>query len=145
MAKRILVPIDQKTPVAALLDLVGDSVRGGAAIVRLLYVAPVPDNVMGVDGHIVAYADQEAARMEAEARDRLRVVELHIGGDVDSAVRFGEDPASEILAEAETFGADLIAMASSFRTGVSRLFVGSVAEQVAHRATVPVALIRSFS
>jgi nucleotide-binding universal stress UspA family protein len=143
MAKRILVPIDQKTPVAALLDLVADAVRGGSATVRLLHVAPVPDNVMGVDGHIVAYADQEAARLEAEARDRLRVVELHIGGDVHSAVRFGDDPATEILAEADDFDADLIAMASSFRTGMSRLFVGSVAEQVAHRASVSVALVRS--
>ena len=143
MAKRILVPIDNKTPAAALLDLVADATRGGAAIVRLLHVAPVPDNVLGVDGHIVAYADQEAARLDAEARDRLRVIELHIGGDVDTAVRFGDDPASEILAEADAFSADLIAMASHFRTGVSRLFVGSVAEQVAHRASIAVALVRS--
>jgi nucleotide-binding universal stress UspA family protein len=143
MAKRILVPIDHKTPVAALLDLLGDAVRGGSAAVRLIHVAPVPDNVMGVDGHVVAYADQEAARLEAEARDRLRIIELHIGGDVDTAVRFGDDPAAEILAEADAFRADLIAMASSFRTGVSRLFVGSVAEQVAHRTSIAVALVRS--
>ena len=143
MAKRILVPIDQKTPVAALLDLVADAVRGGSATVRLLHVAPVPDNVMGLDGHVVAFADQEAARMEAEARDRLHVIELHIGGDIDTAVRFGDDPASEILQEADAFHADLIAMASSFRTGMSRLFVGSVAEQVAHRASMAVALMRS--
>jgi nucleotide-binding universal stress UspA family protein len=143
MAKRILVPIDHKTPVAALLDLVGDAVRGGSVTVRLLHVAPVPDNVLGVDGHIVAYADQEGARLEAEARDRLRVIELHIGGDIDSAVRFGEDPAKEILAEADDFDADLIAMASSFRTGVSRLFLGSVAEQVAHAAPISVAIVRS--
>ena len=143
MAKRILVPIDQKTPAGALLDLVGDAVRGGSATVRLLYVAPAPDNVMGADGHVVAYADQESARLEAEARDRLRIVELHIGGDIDTAVRFGNDPATEILAEADDFDADLIAMASSFRSRVSRLFVGSVAEQVASRSPISVAIVRS--
>jgi nucleotide-binding universal stress UspA family protein len=142
MAKRILVPIDQKTPAGALLDLVGDAVRGNSATVRLLHVAPVTDNVIGVDGHTVAYADQAAARLDAEARDRLRIVELHIGGDIDATVRFGNDPASEILAEADDFDADLIAMATNFRVGVGPLFVGGVAEQVARRASVAVAIVR---
>ena len=142
MAKRILVPIDQKTPASALLDLVGDAVRGSSATVRLLYVAPVPDNVIGVDGHTVAYADQEAARIEAAARDQLRIVELHIGGDIDTAVCFSADPASEILAEADEFDADLIAMATSFRMGLGPVFVGGVAEQVARRASVAVAIVR---
>ena len=56
-------------------------------------------------------------------------------------VRFG-DPATEILREAEEFDADLIALPTRGRTGVSRLAFGSVAEQVARRAPMAVALVR---
>ena len=141
MAKRILVAVDQ-TPPPELLDLVGDAARGGGATVRLLHVAPTPQNLLGDDGHVMAYADQEGERLQAEGRDKLRDVELHLGGvAVEAVVRFG-DPATQILREAEEFHADLIAMPTRGRTGVARLLYGSVAEQVARRAPSAVALVR---
>jgi hypothetical protein len=92
---------------------------------------------------VVAYSDQEAARVEAEALDDLRTIELHFGGmPVDSVVRFG-DPVHEILAEADEFDAELIAMATRLRPGVKRWFAGSVAEQVGRRAPMAVALVRT--
>ena len=141
MAKRILVPVDH-TPSAELLDLIRDAAGCGGAVVRLIHVAPVPDNVIGVDGHVMAYSDQESARLEAEGLDMLRSVELHFGGvPIDSVVRFGE-PAAAIVREAEAFDADLIAMPTRGRAGVSRLIFGSIAEQVARRAPMAVALVR---
>jgi nucleotide-binding universal stress UspA family protein len=142
MAKRILVALDHTPPPAELLDLVNDAAYGGGGTVRLLHVAPVPENLMGADGHLMAYATQEGARLEAAALDRMRMVELYFTGvPVDSVVRFG-DPADAILREAEDFGADLIAMSTRGRTGVSRLIFGSVAQEVARRAPVTVALVR---
>ena len=142
MAKRILVALDHTPPPAELLDLVNDAARGAGATVRLIHVAPIPDNLIGTDGHVMAYSHQEGARFEAEALDRLRTVELHFGGiPTESVVCFG-DPATEILQEAERFDADLIAMPTRGRTGVSRLVFGSVAEQVARRAPMAVALVR---
>jgi|ERR1051326_5561980 nucleotide-binding universal stress UspA family protein len=144
MAKRILVALDRMPPPAELLDLVNDAARGGGAIVRLVHVAPTPDNVIGVDGYVMAYASQETARLEAEGLDRLRLVELHFGGvPTESVVRFG-DPATEIVEEAVRFDADLLAMPTRGRSGVSRLAFGSVAEQVTHRAPMPVLLFRPF-
>ena len=141
MAKRILVAVDH-TPPTELLDLISDAARGGGAAVRLLHVAPKPDNLIGDDGYVMAYADQEAVRLEAEGLDILRPIELHLGGvSVESVVRFG-DPAVEILREAEAFDADLIAMPTRGRTGVARLLFGSVAAEVARRASVAVALVR---
>lgn len=141
MAKRILVAVDHEPP-AELLELINDAARGGGATVRLVHVAPPPENLIDDDGHVMAYADQEAARLEAEGLDMLRTVELHLGGaPVESVVRFG-DPAVEILREAEAFDADLIAMPTRGRTGVARLLFGSVAEQVARRAPMAVALVR---
>jgi len=59
MAKRILVPLDGTEETEAGLDLIADAARGGGATVRLLHVAPTPDNIYDLDGHVIAYADQE--------------------------------------------------------------------------------------
>jgi nucleotide-binding universal stress UspA family protein len=142
MAKRILVALDRESPPSALLDLVVSAAAGGGATVRLLHVARMPQNLLDADDRVVAYVDQEAARVQSEMLDELRTVELQFGWmPVDSVVRFG-DPVREIVAEAEAFGADLIAMPVRYRRGVTHRF-GSVAEEVGHRAPMAVAMIRA--
>ena len=140
MAKRILVPLDQSALAESVIPVVADAARGGAATVRLLHVAPEPDNRVDPEGRVVAYADQEMARLEAEAQDYLRTAGLPLAGvAVEYAVRFGE-PAKEILLEAEAFDADLIAVTTAGRSGLSRTVLGSVAEQVFKKSDVPVML-----
>lgn len=140
MAKRMLVPLDQSALAESVIPVVADAARGGAATVRLLHVAPVPDNQVDPEGRVVAYADQEMARLEAEAQDYLRTAGLPLAGvAVEYAVRFGE-PAKEILLEAETFDADLIAVTTAGRSGLSRTVLGSVAEQVFKKSDIPVML-----
>lgn len=141
MAKRILVAVDRTTPPAALLELVSDAARGGGATVRLLHVAPVPEVVVDDDGRVLAYSDQELARVEAEALDALRTFELHFTGDVvDSVVRFG-DSAREILREADAFGADLIVLPATCPAGLRPVLFGGLAEKVARRAPMAVAAV----
>lgn len=143
MAKRILVPLDQAPDAEAVLPLVADAARSAGATVRLLHVAPVPGHVEDQDGHVVAYADQETARLEAEAMDYLRAVEARLDGiPVEAVVRFG-DAADEILLAAEAFGADLIAMTTARRTPISRLILGSTAQQVCRRAPGAVVIYRA--
>jgi len=50
--------------------------------------------------------------------------------------------ADTILEAAEIEQADLIAMTTHGRTGMLRLLLGSVAEQVVHHSKIPVMLIR---
>jgi nucleotide-binding universal stress UspA family protein len=91
---------------------------------------------------VVAYADQEMERLEGESRDDLSKAEVQLGGaPVEQAVRFGE-PLAEILSEAAAFGADLIALTTAGRSGLSRAILGSVAEQVMRKARAPVLLLR---
>jgi nucleotide-binding universal stress UspA family protein len=143
MAKRMLVPLDGTEETEAGLDLIADAARGGAATVRLLRVAPTPDNVRDLEGHTVVYVDQEGARLEAEAIDYLsRVATRFSGGTVERAVRFG-DPVPQILLEAEAFGADLIAMTARRSHPLTRLVLGTTADQVCRRADVPVMLYRA--
>jgi len=145
MAKRILVPLDGSTTAEAVLSLVGDLAGDAQATVRLIHVAPVPENVYGpdrfdMDDHLVAYADQEITRLEAQHLDYLATAEVALGDvRVERAVRFG-DPVDEILAEAEQWGADLIAVTTAGRSGLGRIALGSVAEEVFRKAGVPVIL-----
>jgi nucleotide-binding universal stress UspA family protein len=94
MAKKILVPLDQSVLAESVLPLVADLARGSSATVRLLHVEPVPQTRVNEDGVVVAYADQEMQRLEAEGRDYLAKAEVQLGGvPVDLSVRFG-DPRS---------------------------------------------------
>jgi nucleotide-binding universal stress UspA family protein len=138
MAKRILLPLGPGTPADSFIAAVGDLARGAGATVRLVRVVDAPSNVIDVDGRIIAYADQETIRVEAEARDDLETIALMLDGvPGDIVVRFG-DPVPQILAEAEAFGADLIALGVRHRRRFR--LDGGVADRVARRATTPVAL-----
>lgn len=56
------------------------------------------------------------------------------------SVHFGS-PADEIVSVARDTGVDLVAMVTHSRQGLSRLFSGSVAEEVVRQLAVPVMLV----
>ena len=142
MAKRILVPLDQSPEAEAVVPVAAAAARDSGGTVRLLNVRPVPQNRVNDEGRVVAYADQEMARLEAEGLDYLRTVETQLGlAGVECVVRFG-DPVAEILQEAEAFGADLIAVTTGGRSALGRAVLGSVAEQVVRKAEPSVMLMR---
>jgi len=141
MAKRILVPLKSIEPPASFVEMLAGLARGSGATIRLLHVGPSHDSVMDSDGRLVAYADQETRRLEAEAHDFLQVVAIALDGvPVELAVRFG-DPAEEILHEADDLGADLVMLPVAPR----RRLLGrdGIGQQVLRRATAPVALVRA--
>ncbi len=142
MAKRILVPVNPTPAAESVASLIADLARGSGATVRLLRVAPLPESVVSEDGRVIAYADQEMARLEAEGLNVLRAVEANLEGvPVERVVRFGE-PIEEILLEADAFGADLIAVTTGNRSWLSRAVRPGVAERVFRKAEVPVMLVR---
>jgi len=89
-------------------------------------------------------ADEEQ-RMTAEAVERLAEwVAARTGrtpAEFALDVRWG-DPATEIVAAAETSGAGLIVVASRGLGGLSRLLLGSVAESIVRHAHCPVLVMR---
>jgi len=142
MAKRILVPLDHGTEYEVILPVVADLARGSGATVRLLHVAPPPDNVVSSEGRVVAYAHQETSRLQNAWLASLQVSEaLLVGLTVERTVRFGT-PVEEILNEVEAFEADLVIVTTTCRSSVKRGLLGSVAEQVMRRAKPPVLLLR---
>ena len=139
MIKKILVPLDRSEVAEAVLPLVAGLARGTGALVRLVHVAPVAENLVSQAGRVLAYSDQEAERLEAEGLDHLREIAARLDVPVECAIRFGI-AAEEILREAEACRADLIAMTTTGKSGLRRVVMGSVAEQVLHGARVPVLL-----
>jgi nucleotide-binding universal stress UspA family protein len=109
------------------------------ALVRVL--VPVPP--MAVEGtrHVVI---EDVAKLRAEAEEYLASIAADLrakGVSVTTAVRRGE-PVAEILAGAREVDADLIAMTTHGRSGLSRLLFGSVAAAVLSHAEIPVFLMR---
>ena len=140
MIKRVLVPIDESDAAEDILPVVATLATTGSTV-RLIHVAPIPENVVTPEGRTVAYADQEMARVQSLRSDALRDIAVQVHGAVDHVVRFG-DPVSEILAEVEAFGADTIVVTTSTRSSVKRALLGSVAEAMLRRARVGVLLYR---
>lgn len=139
--RKILVPLDGSPGSTSALWTVGQLARAQGARVRLLHVAPTTSPVHALDGRVLAYSDQECERISHDELKGLKRTGQELEGiDVEASVRFG-DPATEIVEEADEAGADLIAMATHRRAGVSRLVKGSVAERVERATTVPVVLV----
>jgi nucleotide-binding universal stress UspA family protein len=102
----------------------------------------MPELVRDADGRVVSYVDQEIGRLEREAGAMLGAAAARFGAaTVEQAVRFG-DPVSEILLEAEAFGADLIAMTARRPYRLTRFSLGTTADQVCRRTDVPVVVMR---
>jgi len=84
-------------------------------------------------------------QLRAEAQAYLDGVAAPLRGRglrVETRVVAEEQPALGILREAEAVGADLIAMETHGRHGLSRLLRGSVADKVVRGGVVPVLLHR---
>ncbi len=146
--KRILVPLSAHESHEAVVPLIGKLAKQSGATVRLLHVFPVPDLIIrspefaGGPRRVAAYADQQMAVLKSKGLDYLRTVEPQLDGvPVDAVVRFG-DTIQETLVEAETFDADLVAVATTSRSRLRSALSPSVAEQVARKASGPVLLLR---
>ena len=88
-------------------------------------------------GELIAAARLDAQRLLTAVRQRL--------SPQSSALEFIQVGGSseEIIKAAEAWGADLIVIGSHGRTGVQRVFFGSVAEAVMRHAPCPVVVVRA--
>ncbi|WP_207593005.1 universal stress protein [Halomontanus rarus] len=147
MVRHVLVPIDGSEPAWRALDHAA-AVFASDRITVLHVVDPAAGTYTGVDG---SYFDTEAferARTRGEelcerAIDRLRDDGMLEGGEseLETAVEVGK-PARAIVEYVSEHDVDHVVVGSRGRTGVSRLLLGSVAETVTRRSSVPVTVVR---
>ncbi len=136
MLKKIVVPLDGSALAEAVLPQVIEFARALGAELLVLRVA---------FAHVFPGVD--ATEMEVET---VRQAEEYVAGvatqlteagiAVRTSVRYGK-PAVEIVSHVADNHADLVAMSTHGRSGLSRLVMGSVAEAVVRNAGVPVLLV----
>ena len=133
MVRRILVPLDLNRLSEGKLPATEAQARAFGAEVILLHVianvAPSDEAVTVAESQSITYLNALAARLRSN------------GIAAHSLVRYGP-PAEAILDEIVMQKADLVVLGASTRRGVSRLLLGSVAEEIIARAPCPVLLIR---
>lgn len=139
MFQRLLVPLDGSPFGEASLPLAEAQARAfNACLILLHVVTPVPGG-----------ADLRTAWVsfsEAQARAYLEAIAVGLaqrGLHVETVVVPQRDSVAQtVVDEAETLRADLIVLATHGRTGLARLVLGSVAEEIVRHAPCPVLLVR---
>jgi len=147
MYARILAAVDGSEP---SMRAYREAMRLAADQHAVLRVAHVIDLGLALvpwaDGAVIDYDALETALRESGARIlEAAVAEARTTGSEAETVLLETDvdnPAAEILTEATRWGADLIVMGTHGRHGLAHLILGSVAEGVVRRASVPVLLLR---
>ena len=147
MYKTILVPLDGSDRAEKILPHVREMAQlYGASVVLLQVVEPAMTVVTPYD--MVPYYDSEQVEQwTKDAQDYLKRLaeDMRLEPKPDRVkVVVQQGPiVHTILEVAERENADLIAMASHGRTGLSRVFYGSIAAGILNQADRPLLLIRA--
>jgi nucleotide-binding universal stress UspA family protein len=97
--------------------------------------------VVEIIPEVEAVAPDLRAQQEREVREEMKAIRAEAAGmkaAVEILIRQSQLPHAAIVAEAEKFGADLIIMGRSGRTGLARLLLGSVTARVIGHSAVNV-------
>lgn len=137
MLKHILVPLDGSKLAEIALPAAIELARKINGVLCLLRVVPQMPAVIDVPLEIDMVDTEEAEKYLDATSDRLskRGIPLLL------AIRHGR-PAQEILDYAVEVQANVIVMTTHGRSGVGRLAMGSVAEEVVRETSCPVLLLR---
>jgi len=148
MYKKMLVPLDMSEYAECVLDHAKEiaTARAIPDVVLLTVVeSPLRQASYTYVGPEAAAAGESRVRKAAE--EYLEKVKGGLGlqsSNVSTVVVTG-DPATEILDYIEANDVDIVVMSSHGRSGVSKWFLGSVAERVLRRSTAPLFLVPSIA
>jgi nucleotide-binding universal stress UspA family protein len=147
--KRILVPVDGSEASGKALWMANEIAMKFGAELEFLHIIPdMPPPIadpVGMGGLVYDYnassevLEQEADRVISDAKVKTTAQTVHT-----SKLRADGQRIADVIVQAtRTKQADLIVMGTHGRGGFNRMLLGSVAEGVAHHASVPVLLVRS--
>ena len=146
MYKKIMVPLDGSQIAECVIPHIEAIAKKSAAKVELVTVIEPLD--IPTRGQI-AISDDEIKQIEAagkkEANKYLDQVSDRLtkaGIKIDTVILSGK-AADRLTRYAVNNGVDLIIMATHGRSGISKLFWGSVAEKILRATDIPVLLIKT--
>lgn len=143
MEERILIPVDDSKPSWTALDHALEH-HPDADLVALHVIDPVEwmrSETPATGGYLATElydeAEERAEAILEDASDRAAEYDV----DLETATENGR-PKRAIVEYVEENDVDHVIMGSHGRSGLSRVVLGSVAEAVLRRSTVPVTVVR---
>jgi nucleotide-binding universal stress UspA family protein len=143
MSRRILVPVDDSEQAAAAAAFVVENFPDATPV--LLHVINPAEAGYSAQASVPSFSEEWYEQQQAAATERFDELEALARDagveDVERVVEVGR-PTATIVEYADDHDVDQRVMGSHGRSGVSRLLLGSVAEIVVRRASVPVTVVR---
>lgn len=139
MTRNILVPIDDAQPsLEALKYAYNEYPDASITIIHVINFSGVVAHAgAGIASELNEYGRKQAERLFDEARQIERSDDINL-----STVALTGSPAQKIVEYANDNDIEHVVMGSHGREGVRRFFLGSVAERVIRRATMPVTIVQ---
>ena len=151
MYERILIPLDGseigEAALPHIVELVNKVTPGLKVEVTLFQVVSSLTHAVVAGGYVVQapYTEAEIEQIKNKAMDYLDKAGEELiskGAIVKTKVGIGS-AAEEIIKAADELNADLIAMSTHGRSGISRWAFGSITDRVLRGANVPVVVVRA--
>lgn len=139
MGGRILVPIDESSPSRHALEYAVEEFPD--AEITALYIINLSNYQCG-NTHMYYAAEllERLDEVEKTVFETVRQTATEHGREIMTKLKAGL-PAETIIKYATMHEIDHIVIGSHGRTGISRLLLGSIAEEVARQSPVPVTII----
>ncbi|PSP17390.1 universal stress protein UspA [Halobacteriales archaeon QH_10_67_13] len=136
---RVLVPVDDSDHAQRAADLAAELFPGGTLV--LLHVVNPTEVGFGAEAAIPTFPEGWYEETVEHAERIFETIGATVDANTDTEVEVGQ-PTRTIVEYADGADIDHIVMGSHGRKGVSRVLLGSVAESVMRRASVPVTVVR---
>jgi nucleotide-binding universal stress UspA family protein len=142
----VLVATDGSQQSLAAAHRASELLRAADHVTLLSVVTEIPgDDAGGFEGSVYTPEEQEklwAAELAEAGEELARTARaLSASGQIDKRIEVG-DVANTVCHVAEELGVDVIVVGSHGRTGLERIFLGSVSEHVVRHAPCPVLVVR---
>ena len=144
MLKKLLVPLAGSQFSEAALPVARDIARRAGASICLAHVH-IPNIVMVVGALEIVDEIQDAQRRDDECAYLEGLTRrLAVEGGLKVGYTILDGPPGMVLADhAQATRSDLIVMTTHARSGLQRLWLGSVADELMRRSSVPILLLPS--
>lgn len=149
--EKILIALDYEPTAQKVAETgysLAKSMNAGVVLLHIIdevnyYSAVEYSPIMGFSGFSSAVTPNliEIEQVKEASKQYLEKSKEHLGDKTIQTIVEEGDPADLILKTATDLHADIIVVGTHSRRGLEKILMGSVAEKVLHRASIPVFII----